>query len=163
MATAPSAYSPPLEYTPTLALGNSGLHRTMASPQSAKLEGYASNRRDALMPVTDQRYWNSLMRKAQSGCKKSYGYLLHEIDAWLDHYLVQVGFAGQRDSIVMEVLQAVHDKIATYDREVSVISWLTAIADFKIANASPKRSKTVGQIGAIFVRSQRALQEENQS
>lgn len=100
------------------------------------------------------------MQKAHLGCKVSYRSLLEEIDAWLDDYLVELGFAGNHNAVILETLQAVHDKIATCDPKVGVASWLTSVVDYKLTSASRQNPRAFGRIETFLSKNKRQTQKE---
>lgn len=124
------------------------------SSYKAKQPLLAEDERQAcFISLLEQGYWDNLMQLSHRGCEKSYRHFLEEVADWLDDYLIELDFLGDHSALIFEILQAIHDKMATYDPNVGVASWLTAIVDYKLANAfnSPSSffEKIEGFLGSI--------------
>lgn len=111
----------------------------------------ASIAETCLKSLRQKEGWDSLIWISHQGCKASYRQLLTEVDLWLEAYLLEQGFSGENSEIIMEILQSLHDKIATYDPDVGIASWLAAIVDFKISNAISNQTDSFERIGAFLV------------
>lgn len=135
METMPTTYASVLQHILQQEIGKAGDWQRSKKLQSSKVQYYLRKHNESTVPTPDQMHWRSLIMQAHYGSKKSYGRLLHEIDDWLEVYLLRIGFDGDYDMVIIDILLAVHDKIGTYDPKVSVVSWLMSIADFKLASA----------------------------
>lgn len=77
-----------------------------------------------------------LMKEAQDGNETSYHTLLSEVYMFLESYLnSKVYNKSQVDDVLQEVLLAVHNSRHTFDASKSFMSWLLAIAHYKIADS----------------------------
>ncbi len=76
-----------------------------------------------------------LMIKAQNGEASDYEALLTYINAFLSNYVRSKIRSNERaEDVVQEVLISIHKSRHTYDAEKSFMSWLLAIAHFKMAD-----------------------------
>jgi|GEM_PF-3424651 len=120
-------------------------------------------RRACFISLLEQGYWDNLIQMSHQGCEKSYRHFLEEVGDWLDDYLIELDFLGDHRAVIFEILQAIHDKLSTYDPNVGVASWLTAIVDFKLANASNDPSSFFEKIEAFLGSINALTQKELQS
>lgn len=78
---------------------------------------------------------SELMKEAQAGNSTSYETLLIEVNLILQSYLNSKIFnKSQVDDVIQETLMAVHKSRHTYDSNKSFMSWLLAIAHYKISD-----------------------------
>lgn len=76
-----------------------------------------------------------LMKEAQEGNSTSYETLLSEVYMFLESYLnSKVYNKSQIDDVIQEVLLAVHNARHTFDCSKSFMSWLLAIAHYKVSD-----------------------------
>lgn len=160
MATAYTEYVRTPDFERNNAVMKERFWHPVVNYQSNKPEHQYFRRTVCFVDAIDQVYWNGLMQKAHLGCKVSYRSLLEEIDAWLDDYLVELGFAGNHNAVILEILQAVHDKIATCDPKVGVASWLTSVVDYKLTSASRQNPRAFGRIETFLSKNKRQTQKE---
>ncbi len=76
-----------------------------------------------------------LMSEAQEGNSTSYETLLAEVYMFLESYLnSKVYNKSQIDDVIQEVILAIHNSRHTYDCSKSFMSWLLAIAHYKVSD-----------------------------
>lgn len=76
-----------------------------------------------------------LMKEAQNGNEASYQTLLNEVYMFLESYLnSKIYNKSQVDDVIQEVLIAVHNSRSTFDNTKSFMSWLLAIAHYKVTD-----------------------------
>ncbi|MFN7729804.1 MAG: RNA polymerase sigma factor [Bdellovibrio sp.] len=79
--------------------------------------------------------YKQLMVLAQKGEAAAYGELLLELSSFLKNYLRKRIFnQNEIEEVVQEILMAVHKSLHTYQQEKSFMSWLLAIAEYKIVD-----------------------------
>lgn len=120
-------------------------------------------RQACFISLLEQGYWDNLMQMSHQGCEKSYRHFLQEVGDWLDDYLIELDFLGDHSAVIFEILQAIHDKLSTYDPHIGVASWLTAIVDVKLANASNNQSSFFEKIEGFLASINSLYQKELQS
>lgn len=81
--------------------------------------------------VGDEGTLSRLMAAAQDGDKAAYNVLLSEAGMWLERYFRRRVPPSQLDDLVQDVLLAIHNKRATYDRQRPFLPWLAAIARYR--------------------------------
>lgn len=79
-------------------------------------------------------HWSELMDKSLQGDKAAYSRLLREFNMWLDGYFTSQEYDGSRSKLIQDILLTVHRKLATGGQSPSVLNWLLAIADYRIAH-----------------------------
>lgn len=76
-----------------------------------------------------------LMKEAQEGNSTSYETLLAEVYMFLESYLnSKVYNKSQIDDVIQEVILAIHNSRHTFDCSKSFMSWLLAIAHYKVSD-----------------------------
>lgn len=76
-----------------------------------------------------------LMREAQEGNSTSYETLLSEVYMFLESYLnSKVYNKSQIDDVIQEIILAIHNSRHTFDGTKSFMSWLLAIAHYKVSD-----------------------------
>lgn len=76
-----------------------------------------------------------LMKEAQEGNSTSYETLLAEVYMFLESYLnSKVYNKSQIDDVIQEVILAIHNSRHTFDSSKSFMSWLLAIAHYKVSD-----------------------------
>jgi RNA polymerase sigma-70 factor, ECF subfamily len=82
---------------------------------------------------SNEKLFAQLMIEAQKGDSSSYETLLKEVSLFLKRYLRQkISDSEQLEDVVQETLLAVHKSRHTYNSDRSFISWLLAIAHYKV-------------------------------
>ena len=76
-----------------------------------------------------------LMLEAQGGNSTSYETLLSEVYVFLESYLnSKVYNKSQIDDVIQEIILAIHNSRHTFDSSKSFMSWLLAIAHYKVSD-----------------------------
>ncbi|WP_394729805.1 sigma-70 family RNA polymerase sigma factor [Altererythrobacter sp. GH1-8] len=81
--------------------------------------------------IADEATLARLMAAAQKGDKSAYNVLLSEAGLWLERYFRRRVPPHQLDDLVQDVLLAVHNKRAAWDRTRPFLPWLAAIARYR--------------------------------
>ena len=75
------------------------------------------------------------MKEAQEGSSTSYDTLLSEVYMFLESYLnSKVYNKSQIDDVIQEILLAIHNSRHTFDNSKSFMSWMLAIAHYKVSD-----------------------------
>lgn len=86
------------------------------------------------MTKRDQLF-GELMKEAQGGNSTSYETLLSEVYMFLESYLnSKVYNKSQVDDVIQEIILAMHNSRHTFDCSKSFMSWLLAIAHYKVSD-----------------------------
>lgn len=81
--------------------------------------------------IADEATLARLMTVSQGGDKSAYNVLLSEVGLWLERYFRRRVPPHQLDDLVQDVLLAVHNKRATWDKTRPFLPWLAAIARYR--------------------------------
>ena len=81
--------------------------------------------------IADEASLAHLMASAQKGDGNAYRVLLAEVQLWLERFFRRRIAPAQLDDLVQDVLLAVHNKRATWDRRRPFLPWLAAIARYR--------------------------------
>lgn len=155
METMPATYANALENIIPQSVGTVSAWQPSRQPQSFKARSPHRHSKSTI-PTPGQMHWRSLTMQAHYGNKNAYVRLLREIDDWLEVYLLRIGFEGDYDMLIIDILLALHDKIGTYNPKFNVVSWLMAIADFKLASAGRSTSDQATTVGPFLVSKKRS-------
>ncbi|HMV76766.1 MAG TPA: sigma-70 family RNA polymerase sigma factor [Leptospiraceae bacterium] len=95
------------------------------------------------MKETQKECWDDWMKSAQSGDSPAYSRLLHEISFELSFYLARRVFEeSDREDVLQEILIGIHKARHTYDPKKSFVSWMYAIANYKVIDYIRKKKKS---------------------
>ncbi len=81
--------------------------------------------------IADEATLARLMVASQNGDKSAYNVLLSEAGLWLERYFRRRVPPHQLDDLVQDVLLALHNKRATWDKTRPFLPWLAAIARYR--------------------------------
>ena len=81
--------------------------------------------------IADERSLARLMILANSGDRAAYATLLVECQRWLRAYFSRRVAPAFLDDLVQDTLMALHQKLATWDRDRPFLPWLAAIARYR--------------------------------
>ena len=84
------------------------------------------------LDLPDLARWKQLMSNTLLGSRAEYEALLREFDGWLEIYFTAQGFAKDRDQLIRQTLRSVHNKLHTYQPTQCVLSWLVALAEYRL-------------------------------
>lgn len=97
-----------------------------------------------MAPTKDalERHWQDLLVRSQDGDTHAYEILLRDMGEALSRWLRRrVADPEERDDVVQEVLLGIHLARHTYRPELSLVTWVNAIARYKVIDYYRKRSR----------------------
>jgi RNA polymerase sigma-70 factor (ECF subfamily) len=84
------------------------------------------------MQFSEEKEWQDLAAKAQSGDKPSYNQLLHSVLPYIQNFLrASLANPDWVDDVTQEVLLSVHRSLHTYSADRPFKPWLTSIISFR--------------------------------